>query len=305
VRVGFAGTPEFAQTALEALLRCEGVSVAVVYTQPDRPAGRGRELKPSAVKTVALAQALPLRQPLSLKDPAEQAALAAFDLDLLIVVAYGMLLPQAVLDLPRYGCWNLHASLLPRWRGAAPIQRAIEAGDAETGVALMQMDAGLDTGPVHAVAKLALDPNWTSASAYPVLAELGAQLLPPALRALAAGRLPPPTAQSAIGVTHARKLSKDEALLDFSQSALALQRKVRAFNPNPICSARLGAMELKVYDAHAIAGATRAAPGSVLDASPGELWVATGDGILALDEVQRPGGKRLSAREFLHARPTF
>jgi len=304
VRVAFAGTPQFALPSLNALIRsnCE---IAAVYTQPDRPSGRGRDLVFSPVKQAALAAGLAVYQPAGLKSDEAQVPLGALALDLLVVVAYGVILPQAVLDMPRYGCWNVHGSLLPRWRGAAPIQRAIEAGDAQTGVALMQMDAGLDTGAVLDEAAIALDPRWNAAELGDKLAQLGADLLATNVSRLLAGVRLNPLPQPSEGATYARKLSKEEALLDFNLPAATLLRKIKAFNPAPVCSAKLGALELRIFDAAIAPQSTAAAPGTLLKAAHGELWVSTGEGVLALTEVQRAGGKRLAVKDFLNAKPQF
>lgn len=280
------------------------LDVVAVYTQPDRPAGRGRELKPSAVKQAATAAGIPVQQPPTLKSTEAQDALRALQLDLLVVVAYGLILPKAVLDAPRFGCWNVHGSLLPRWRGAAPIQRAVEAGDALTGVALMQMDEGLDTGGVIAEAQLALDPAWTAQDLHDRLAPLGAQLLADQVLVLLSGKAVSAQAQPVDGVTYAKKLLKDECALDFSAPALDLQRKIKAFNPSPVCTAMVGQTLLKIYDAVALPSQSEAQlPGSVINALNGELLLATADGVLKLLEVQRAGGKRLAVKDFLNAKP--
>jgi methionyl-tRNA formyltransferase len=305
VRVAFAGTPEFAVPSLHALLALP-LELVCVFTQPDRPAGRGRELKPSAVKGAAMAAGIPISQPPTLKSAEAQDALRALNLDLLVVVAYGLILPKAVLDAPRFGCWNVHGSLLPRWRGAAPIQRAVEAGDAETGVALMQMDEGLDTGGVITEARLLLDPAWTAADLHDRLSPLGAQLLQDQVHALLSGEPIHAQPQPTVGVSYAKKLLKEEGALDFSTSALELQRKIKAFNPSPVCNAVIGDTPLKIYDAVALPTADHGqAPGSVIKAGHGELIIATGNGLLQLLEVQRAGGKRLAVKDFLNAKPSI
>ena len=288
----FAGTPEFAAQSLSAILTA-GHQVELVLTQPDRPSGRGMALRPSPVKALALASGIEVFQPLSLKDPVAQERLRAVDAEVMVVAAYGLILPQAVLDLPRYGCINIHASLLPRWRGAAPIQRAILAGDTETGVCIMQMEAGLDTGPVLLSDHLPIAPDETAGLLHDKLADLGARLIVKAL-----GRLPlPASPQSDTGITYAAKIEKAEALLDWRLSAEELERKVRAFNPFPGASTTLEGTQVKIWRAIAVRGA--AAPGTILAADRNGIVVACGEGALCLGELQKAGGKRLSAAQFL------
>ena len=296
MRLGFAGTPEFAAVALRAVLAA-GHQVELVLTQPDRAAGRGLAERPSAVKRLAQAAGLQLLQPTTLRDPAVQERIRASDLDALIVAAYGLILPQAVLDLPRWGCINIHASLLPRWRGAAPIQRAILAGDSETGVSIMQMDAGLDSGPVLLAAAQPIRDEDTAASLHDRLAAQGAGLVVEVL-----DRLPlPASPQPAGGITHASKLDKAEAVLDWRLPAAQLARQVRAFNPHPGASFTLQGKVLKVWAARPVVGNGR--PGIILQADRDALLVACGEGALCLDEVQQPGGRRLPAAEFLNGAP--
>ncbi|ARP88186.1 methionyl-tRNA formyltransferase [Bordetella genomosp. 9] len=307
MRVVFAGTPEFARLALDAILAA-GHTVPLVLTQPDRPAGRGLKLAPSPVKQAAVAAGIPVAQPRSLRldgrypEDAAQAHdhLRAAEADVMVVAAYGLILPQWVLDLPPHGCLNIHASLLPRWRGAAPIQRAIEAGDAETGITIMQMDAGLDTGDMLLVRKLPIGPAQTAAALHDALAPLGATAIVEALQALAAGGLTP-VPQPAEGVTYAAKLDKAEAPLDCSLAADVLARRVRAFNPVPGATIRLPGLgdPVKVWRAEALPGAPAALPGSVLRATPAGIDIATADGILRLQELQRAGGKRQEAEVFI------
>ncbi|MBE5316678.1 MAG: methionyl-tRNA formyltransferase [Xanthomonadales bacterium] len=303
LRLVFAGTPEFSVPPLECLLAGPDTLLAV-YTQPDRPAGRGRQLQPSPVKQRALEAGIEVRQPLNFKDPEERARLAALAPDLMIVVAYGLILPQKVLDIPRYGCWNLHASLLPRWRGAAPIQRAIEAGDAETGVDLMQMERGLDTGPVLLERRTPIHTDDTGGSLHDRLAGIGAELLVEGLARLRAGAALPSQVQPEQGVTYAYKLDKSEARLDFNQPALALERRVRAFNPWPICDCELAGERLRVHAAQAIDSQSSAVPGTVLAASAAGIDIACGAGALRLIRVQREGGRAQPVADYLNARRT-
>lgn len=308
LRVGFAGTPEFSTQALQAILAA-GFKVPLVLTQPDRPSGRGLKLTPSAVKQCALKREIAIAQPRSLRldgkypDEARSAevALQGAQLDVLVVAAYGLILPRWVLTMPRYGCLNIHASLLPRWRGAAPIQRAIEAGDAQTGVTIMQMDEGLDTGAMLLVESLAITETETAATLHDKLAEQGARLIVAALQALPLGTL---TAQPQPleGATYASKLDKAEAALDFSQSAVQLARRIRAFNPVPGATLRLPAINepVKVWSAIAITTTGKQAePGTVISANPEGLDIATAQGILRVTELQRAGGKRQSAAAFI------
>ncbi len=308
LRVGFAGTPEFAQVALAAIVEA-GYPVPLVLTQPDRPAGRGMKLQASAVKQLALAHGIAVAQPRSLRldGPcaddalAAQAALQAADLDLLVVAAYGLILPAWVLATPRHGCMNIHGSLLPRWRGAAPIHRAIEAGDARTGITIMQMDAGLDTGDMLLVAATDIGPDETTGQLHDRLAALGASSLLQALGQLAQGalrRLPQP----AEGVTYAHKIAKAEAALDWTQPAETLARRVRAFDPFPGCTALVAGEAIKVWRAQPVAAA--GAPGALIASPEGRLLVGCGTGALELLDVQRAGGRRISAREFLRRQPS-
>jgi methionyl-tRNA formyltransferase len=301
LRIAFAGTPDFALPALRALaaLPCRLVGV---LTQPDRPAGRGRALQASPVKRLALELGLPLAQPATLKSEAERAAVLAWAPELLVVVAYGLILPPAVLELPRLGCLNIHASLLPRWRGAAPIQRAILAGDATTGITLMRMDAGLDTGPILRQQALAIGAQMTGGELHDALAGLGAGMLAAAIEDLAAGRIEP-RPQPATGVTYAAKIDKSEALIDWTQDAEAIARRVRAFNPWPVAETRLVGEQLRIWRAAALAvAAAGAAPGTVLGLVDGRLQVATGAGVLAIEQLQGAGRRVVGAREFANAR---
>ncbi|SEL55838.1 methionyl-tRNA formyltransferase [Pseudoxanthomonas sp. GM95] len=300
MKIVFAGTPEFAVPSLRAAVRHN--EVIAVYTQPDRPAGRGRGLSASPVKLEAVKRGIPVLQPETLRNPETQAALREMAPDVMIVVAYGLILPKAVLQIPRYGCWNVHASLLPRWRGAAPIQRAIESGDSESGVCLMQMEAGLDTGPVILKQTTPINDTDTGGQLHDRLAELGAQVLADGLGLLRAGIRPIPTPQPAEGVTYAHKLDKAEARLDWSQPADLLARKVRAFVPWPIAEATVAGERLRIHGAIAIELRHNAAPGTLLMASRQGLDIACGEGALRLRVVQREGGKAITAADYLNAR---
>jgi methionyl-tRNA formyltransferase len=306
MRVAFAGTPEFARVALERV-HAAGFRIPQVLTQPDRPSGRGMKLQPSPVKQFAQAHGIPVVQPRSLRQegkyPDEAAAareaLLQANPDVLVVAAYGLILPQWVLDLPRLGCLNIHASLLPRWRGAAPIHRAIEAGDAETGVTIMQMDAGLDTGDMLLVERVAIAPDETTGSLHDKLAALGARMIVEALELAACGGLRP-VKQPEHGVTYAHKIDKAEAAIDWSQSAQTIERRIRAFDPFPGATARIGAEVLKVWRARAVPGRGTVAPGTVVAIDDHGVGVACGDGSrLEITEVQRAGGKRLPTAGFL------
>jgi len=300
MRIVFAGTPEFAVSSLRAAARHHEVVAA--YTQPDRPAGRGRGLAPSPVKLEAVARGIPVLQPESLKDEAAQEQLRALQPDLMVVVAYGLILPRAVLAMPTHGCWNVHASLLPRWRGAAPIQRAIQAGDATTGVCLMQMEAGLDTGPVLLQQSLPIPANDTGGQLHDRLAELGAQVLADGLGLLRAGLKPVAQPQPAEGVTYAHKLDKAEARLDWSSDAEALARTVRAFNPWPIAEAQLAGERVRIHGAVALEHVGDHAPGTVIAAGRDGIDIACGRGALRLRVLQREGGKAITAADYLNAR---
>ena len=308
MKVVFAGTPEFAAVALRSLHEA-GFQIPLVLTQPDRPAGRGMQLQASAVKQYALAHGMEVLQPLSLrmdsKDPqravearAAHERLQALDYDVMVVAAYGLILPRSTLDIKP--CINIHGSLLPRWRGAAPIHRAIEAGDAETGVTIMQMEEGLDTGPMMLIERVAIEDTDSTGSLHDKLAALGGRMIVDALRKMAAGQLEA-VPQPEEGVTYAAKLSKDEAKLDFGLSAEALARKVRAFNPFPGAQGLVEGVAVKIWNAQPLAG--KGEPGRVLAADAQGIVVACGEGALRLVELQKPGGKRLAAAEFLKGFP--
>ncbi|WP_116807671.1 methionyl-tRNA formyltransferase [Steroidobacter cummioxidans] len=295
----FAGTPEFSVSALEALVASRH-RVLAVYTQPDRPAGRGQQVTMSAVKQCALKHQLPVEQPQTLKDPAAVQRLAQYQADLMIVVAYGLLLPKSVLDTPRLGCVNIHASLLPRWRGAAPIQRAIQAGDKESGVTIMQMDVGLDTGPMLLERVTPIDTRETGATLHDRLSMLGAAAVLEAIDAIAAG-IAKPVEQPQEGATYAAKIRKEEALIDWSKPAVEIDRHVRAFNPWPIAETRWNGQQLRVWEAAPSAKQSSAAPGTVVATSSDGIEVATGDGTLQLTRVQAAGRKAMPAADFLRA----
>lgn len=292
MRVIFAGTPDFAAAALQAIIAA-GHDVALVLTQPDRPAGRGMSLTPSPVKKLALEHSIEVFQSLSLKDSVAQEKIAAFQADVMVVAAYGLILPPVVLAMPRFGCINIHASLLPRWRGAAPIQRALLAGDAETGVCIMQMEAGLDTGPVLLRAAFPIATDDTTATLHDKLAVLGAELLVAALP-----RLPLPLeVQPLEGVTYAQKIEKSEARIDWRKSAIELDRHLRAFNPFPGAQAILAGQTIKLWQATAVNATGEI--GQIVAVDRKQIVIACADGALRVTELQKAGGKRLSVQDFL------
>jgi len=295
MRIAFAGTPEFAAVALRALLGA-GFDVPLVLTQPDRPAGRGMSVHASPVKQVALGAGIAVDQPEKLRTPEQQQRLLECAPDVLVVAAYGLILPQAVLDIPRLGCLNIHASLLPRWRGAAPIHRAIEAGDTETGITIMQMDAGLDTGAMLSTQALPILTGDTTASLHDKLAVLGGEMIVAALHALDKGELRP-VRQPDEGVTYASKIAKSESALDFGQPAALLARRLRAFDPFPGGMATINDVTIKLWAGEAVE--LSGPPGKVLHVSDAGVVVGCAEGALRLTELQKPGGKRLPAREFL------
>lgn len=299
MRVAFAGTPEFAAQALSAIIAA-GHAVPLVLTQPDRPSGRGMKLTPSPVKALALAHGLKVDQPASLKPEAARESLRTAAPDVLVVAAYGLILPQAVLDMPPRGCLNIHASLLPRWRGAAPIQRAIAAGDTATGITIMQMDAGLDTGPMLLKHAVNIDPHDTAATLHDKLARAGAVAIVEALSRMVGDGLAA-VPQPVEGVSYANKLEKAEARLDLRQAAAMLERRIRAFDPFPGCFIDCAGVPVKVWRAAVVA--SRGEPGEVLSSGASGVVVACGDGALNLLELQKPGGKRLPVREFLAGFP--
>lgn len=296
--IAFAGTPEFAVPSLRAIV-ATGARVPLVLTQPDRPAGRGRRLTPSPIKNLALELELPVAQPATLRD--SQALLREPRPDLMVVIAYGLLLPRALLEWPRRGCINLHASLLPRWRGAAPIQRAVLAGDADTGISVMQMDTGLDTGPVHLTRATPIGARETAGQLHDRLATLAADALCAALPGVLAGTSQPRPQDPAVASV-APKILKAEAALDWTEPAAALERRVRAFNPWPVAETRFhGGARLRVFEAEVLNGAPGALPGTIVAAGRAGIDVATGDGVLRLTRVQPPSGRVMDAAAYLAA----
>jgi methionyl-tRNA formyltransferase len=300
LRILFAGTPQFSVPPLQRLI-ADGYTPLAVLTQPDRPAGRGRQLQASPVKQVASEAGIPVLQPATLRDPKALQQLADFAPDLMVVVAYGLILPTAVLQLPRHGCWNIHASLLPRWRGAAPIQRAIEAGDRQTGICIMEIDEGLDTGPVLLRSATPIGAQETAGELHDRLAQLGSDGLLQCLRELEAGNPPRPQPQPETGVTYARKLDKAEARIDWTEPAGLLQRRVRAFNPWPVAWCMVGTERTRVWASRVSPLRSSGQPGEVLAAGKDGIDVATGQGVLRLLELQRPGKRRTSIADYLNA----
>lgn len=300
LRIIFAGTPDFAARHLDALLS-SGHNVVGVFTQPDRPAGRGKKLMPGPVKALAEEHGLPVFQPASLRPEENQQLVADLNADVMVVVAYGLILPKAVLDMPRLGCINVHGSLLPRWRGAAPIQRSLWAGDAETGVTIMKMDVGLDTGDMLYKLSCPITQEDTSATLYDKLAELGPQGLIKTLEQLAEGTAKTEVQDEAL-VTYAEKLSKDEALLDWTLPAAQLERCIRAFNPWPMSWMVIDDQPVKVWKASVIESHVQAAPGTIVEANKQGIQVATAEGILNLESLQPAGKKAMSVQDLLNSR---
>ncbi len=301
MKIIFAGTPDFAATHLQAVIDSGSHEIVAVYTQPDRPAGRGKKLTASPVKQLALEHQLAVFQPASLKDQEAQALIAGHNADIMIVVAYGLLLPQAVLDIPKLGCINVHGSLLPRWRGAAPIQRAIEAGDSQTGICIMQMDAGLDTGPVISVARCEIEADETSASLYQKLSQLGAPTLLSALDKLASGVAVAEQQDDSLS-TYAKKIDKSEALIDWSLSAQVLDRRIRAFNPFPAAYSLMGESRIKVWRASVVDASSNANAGTIVAANSDGLLVQTGSGQLLVTEIQLAGKSKMPVSELLKSK---
>ena len=299
MRIAFAGTPEFALPALEALHAHH--QIVGVLTQPDRPSGRGRHLSASPVKRAALAARLPLAQPATLRSEAARRQLADWAPEVLVVVAYGLLLPPQVLALPRFGCLNIHASLLPRWRGAAPIQHALLAGDTQSGVTIMQMDSGLDTGPIVLQRRVTIAEGATAGSLHDALAPLAAAALLECLAALAAGTQPPPVPQPTAGVSYAPKIAKSQARIDWTRDAVHLERQVRAFNPWPVAETHLDGEQLRILAAKSLEnGSKNIDPGTIVGSSDESMIVQCGSGRLAVTEVQRAGRKPVSAGDLAH-----
>ena len=297
----FAGTPDFAAVHLQALINSEH-NVVGVYTQPDRPAGRGKQLQPSPVKKLALEHGLPVFQPVNFKDPASVAELAALQADVMVVVAYGLLLPESVLNAPKYGCLNVHASLLPRWRGAAPIQRCIEAGDKLTGITIMQMDKGLDTGDMLAKVSTGISMDDTGGSLHDRLAAIGPAALLNTLKQVEAGTLQPEKQNDALA-NYAHKLSKDEALLNWARPATELALRVRAFNPFPMAFTLLGDERIRVLMAEPLERASRSLPGTIVNVGSHGLEVACGEGVLLITQVQLAGKKAMKVADVLNGQP--
>jgi methionyl-tRNA formyltransferase len=303
VKVVFAGTPEFALPSLEALANHPQMEVAAVYTQPDRPAGRGKKLTPSPVKRLAVSLGVPVLQPDTLKTAEAVETLQNLGPALMVVTAYGLILPSAILAVPRLGCVNVHASLLPRWRGAAPIQRAIEAGDTVTGVTLMQMESGLDSGPMLASETVTIEPLDTAASLHDRLAAAGGRLLAENLDALLNGELEPEP-QAVEGVTYATKLSREESVVDWHLDAESISRRIRAFNPWPMAETRLGEVRLRLLLAEPVANClVGEMPGEVLSANADGIVISCGDGAVRVTQLQKPGSRPMAVRDFLNGNP--
>ncbi|WP_018694383.1 methionyl-tRNA formyltransferase [Algicola sagamiensis] len=300
LRIIFAGTPDFAVRHLQALIQSDHEIVAV-YTQPDKPAGRGKKVQASPVKALAVSHELPVYQPKSLKNEVAQQELSSLNADLMIVVAYGLILPKAVLESPRLGCINVHGSLLPKWRGAAPIQRSIWAGDVQTGVTIMQMDEGLDTGPMLLKATCDIAPDETSASLYEKLANVGPDALVDSVKQLAQGLLTPEV-QDDNQATHAKKLSKEEAKVDWALSATQLERNIRSFNPWPMAYTQMQSQHVKIWSATVVNDQSDSTPGTILQASKEGILVQTGEGQLNITQLQPPGKKAMSVQDFVNAR---
>ncbi len=300
LRIVFAGTPVFSATCLQALLMA-GLEVVAVYTQPDRPAGRGKQLQPSAVKALALAHQLPVLQPLNFRDPVDVAALAGWKPDLMVVVAYGLLLPQSVLDIPRLGCINVHASLLPRWRGAAPIERSIEAGDNKTGVTIMQMDKGLDTGDMLLECEVPITETTTGDSLREELAIVGSSALIETIHAIAESKIRP-RPQDHSQATYAQKLRKEEAQIDWNLPAALLARKMRAFCSSNVCHTQLGEERIRIWEAHCMDHSHSSIPGTIIESSRKGITVACGEGALLITSLQLPNGKRMPVADHFNGR---
>lgn len=298
LKIIFAGTPEFAVPSLNALCNSEH-RVLAVYTQPDRPAGRGQHLQASPVKQMAKTHNIPVFQPKSLRDAQVQNQLRELNADVMVVVAYGLILPEAVLNIPQFGCVNVHPSLLPRWRGAAPIPRSVEAGDIETGVTIMQLDKGMDTGPILKQEKYKLTGDETSGELHDVFSQRGAALLLETLHDIE-NKISSPVTQNDSLATHAAKIQKDEAVIDWHLSATQIKNKIRAFNPWPVANTTFSDLPLKIWKANAIHEKTKLLPGTLIRLNKNNFWVATGDGILEILAVQLPGKRMMAAADFVH-----
>jgi methionyl-tRNA formyltransferase len=303
LKIVFAGTPDFAAKHLAALLSSEH-DVIAAYTQPDRPAGRGKKLTASPVKDLAIEHDIPVFQPQNFKSDEAKLQLADLNADLMVVVAYGLLLPQAVLDTPRLGCINVHGSILPRWRGAAPIQRSIWAGDEQTGVTIMQMDIGLDTGDMLSIATLPIEPTDTSATMYDKLAQLGPQALVECIAKLATGSIQPIKQDDELA-NYAKKLSKEEAKIDWTQPAIDIERCVRAFNPWPMSHFNSQENTIKVWQSRVEISSSNDAPGTILKADKSGIYVATGKDILILEKIQIPGKKAMPVQDVLNSKASW
>lgn len=301
LRIIFAGTPDFAAVHLQALVDSDHEIVAV-YSQPDRPAGRGKKLQPSPVKQVALDHDIPVYQPLNFKDPADVEQLRALNADVMVVVAYGLILPSSVLEAPKHGCLNVHASLLPRWRGAAPIQRCIEAGDMVTGITIMQMDIGLDTGNMLSKVTTGISLDDTGGSLHDRLASMGPAALLSTLADVESGRLTP-EAQNDAAACYAHKLTKEEALIDWTQDADVLARRIRAFNPFPMAYTLLGDERIRVHLAEPVVKATQLAPGTIAHVDTDGIEVACGEGVLRLTRIQLAGKKPMAVADIINGQP--
>ena len=304
MRVIFAGTPDFAATHLQAILDDDRYQLVAIYTQPDRPAGRGKKITQSPVKKLALANDIQLEQPASLTDIKTQETIARLEADVLIVVAYGLILPRAVLDIPRLGCINVHGSILPKWRGAAPIQRAIEAGDRESGVTVMQMDVGLDTGPMLTTSQCTIDDKETSASLYSKLAVLGAQALINTLEKMRSGTAVG-IAQDSTQSSYADKIAKQESLIDWSASVTEIERRIRAFNPFPAAYSLVNGQRIKIWLASAVSRDYPGVPGEILSADDDGLLVKCGNGALLISTIQLAGKSKLCVAEVLKSRASI
>ena len=303
LKIVFAGTPDFAAKHLAALLSSEHEVIAA-YTQPDRPAGRGKKLTASPVKALAIEHDIPVFQPQNFKSDEAKLQLADLNADLMVVVAYGLLLPQVVLDTPRLGCINVHGSILPRWRGAAPIQRSIWAGDEQTGVTIMQMDIGLDTGDMLSIATLPIEPTDTSATMYDKLAQLGPQALVECITKLATGSVQPIKQDDELA-NYAKKLSKEEAKIDWTQPAIDIERCVRAFNPWPMSHFNSQENTIKVWQSRIEISSSNDAPGTILKADKSGIYVATGKNVLILEKIQIPGKKAMPVQDVLNSKASW